>query len=261
MAGDAPAGSSSGHAALDRRAVRRRGPGPAGHRRARHRARSRLLPRPARHPARQDADARGVRRRAARRRHGAVDARAQGHLATAVYPVFDRAGARHAALDGRRRPRARARPDHVPGPALGAAHRLGALRHPLPRRRAGPVLDAPAAARRSTRLAAARLRATCRARGRVPRLPLDAPRPRADTGQPGEPPLVAPLTHGYQLLPRTASTASTSSSSSCATGSPRSTCRCARSSSSSGPSQLEVDVRARPGAATRPTTWCCCAAP
>ena len=187
-----PGGLHRAPRAVGRRRVRGGRPGAAGHRRARHRAGARRLPRPARAPARQDADARGVRRRAARRHDGAEHAGAQGHRRPHGLSRLRVRRRRRPGMAWCGRHRARAAADDVPDPALGAADGLGAVRHPAPRRRAGAVLRPAPPAPRADALAGRGLELRVGHRAGVPRLPrrrraLD-PRHLGQPGQPGEAP-------------------------------------------------------------------------
>ena len=110
----------------------------------RPRGRAAVVPRPARHPARQDRDGRRRRQGDAQRLLDHHDAARQGHLAQDRVPgVHRRRRLRHAGDAGRRRFPDDRRPDDLPRAAVGAADRLGAVRHLFPGRQAGAVLDAP----------------------------------------------------------------------------------------------------------------------
>ena len=96
---------------------------------------------------------------------------------------------RRAGLHGRHRARGRrvrrrgrhragARPDDVPGAAVGAGHRVAAVRRALPRRPAGAVLHPEPAARRAGPARRARVRADRRRGAGVPRLRRARPRRR-----------------------------------------------------------------------------------
>ena len=102
-----------------------------------------LLRRSARRAARQDA---GRRRRAggdAKRRHHDDDAACQGHRAQdRLSGVHRRRRLRHGGDGGRRRFRHGRRPGDLSRAAVGAEHRLAAVRHLFHQRQAGAVLDA-----------------------------------------------------------------------------------------------------------------------
>ncbi len=156
---------------------------------------------------------------------------------TTIYSVFEgRRLDRDRADGGRRRPAARPRPDDLPRAAVGAADGVGAVRHPLPRRPSGAVLDPPPARRPGRRPRRARLRAGRRARGRVPRLQSVATRrsATATSASPARRPRSRRSAAATSCCWRTRSTRSTTSCRRCATGSSASACRCCRSSTSSG---------------------------
>ncbi len=82
-----------------------------------------------------------------------------------------------------------------------------------------------------------------------------------DAAQPGEPPSVSLLSHGYQYLTeqrydQMEPARSISSAATCS----RSACPCARSRSSSARASASSPSR-RKKASSRPTTWCCSARP
>ena len=197
-----------------------------------------LLRRPARRPARQDPGRRRGRRGAANGVGFTTTMLLKDTSHRTVFPVWH-AGRRlrHEGAGGRGRRRDGARPDDLPRAALGAAHRLDAVRHLLPRRPADAVLHARVAARALAALARARLRLRRRPRGRVPRLQAREGRSSrtGDAGQPGEPPDVVAAHPGLPVPDRAAlrrdgpdprDPAHATSS--------ISACRCARSRSSSG---------------------------
>ena len=168
------AASSTRHGLWDDAAVRGRRPAAPGDRRARPRAGPVLVRRPARRAARQDADPGRGARRAARRVHRAVSSLLlKDTSGRSVFPVFSPGGGIGVpGLRGRGRHRARARPDDVPGAAVGRAHRLGAVRPALPGRHAGAVLHPRDLLRAQLdRLAARRVRPDRRGRAGVPRVP------------------------------------------------------------------------------------------
>ncbi len=154
---------------MDRGAVRGGRAGRAADRGEEARSRAPVVPGPARHPARQDHRGRRRRQGDAQRLLDDDHAARQGHLAQDRVPgVHRRRRLRHAG-DGRRRrlPDDR-RPDHVPRAALGAADRLGAVRHLFPERQAGAVLDAASLSASAQPARRRRLRLHRRPRSRIP---------------------------------------------------------------------------------------------
>ena len=127
----------------------------------------------------------------------------QGHLAPhGVSGVHLRRRLRHEG-DGRRRRRADGgRSHHVPRAAVGADHGLAAVRPPFRRRPAGAVRDAPPLSRRCSISSAQRgydFVAGLEVEFHLFKLE-DAQMAPEDAGQPGTPPSVSLLSHGYQYL-------------------------------------------------------------
>ncbi len=210
-----------------------------------------VVPRPARHAARQDAHARRLRPRARVRLLCALLAGAQGHLAA------DRAtpsSGRDAVADVPQLTRRR-RLVLVPDPTTfrvlpwAERHRLGALRPLLP----GRLARCRSATRRAL---SRRLLANLAERGydhcvglevefHVFRARRPAPRIRRYRCSRAQPPSVSPLTHGFSCCPRSSSTGSTTSSRSCAADSRALDLPLRSLELEFGPSQIEATFEPR----------------
>ena len=154
---------------MERRAIRGSGARRAADRGEEPRGRAPLVPGPARHPARQDHRGRRRRQGDAQRLLDDHDAAGQGYRAQDRVPgVHRRRRFRHAGDAGRRRLPDDRRSDHLSRAAVGAADRLGAVRHLFPGRQAGAVLDAASLSSGAQQARRHRLRLRRRSRSRIP---------------------------------------------------------------------------------------------
>ena len=163
-----------------------------------------------------------------------------------VFPVFT-AGRRlqHGGNAGRRRFRHGRRSRDLPRSAVGAEHRLAAVRHLFHQRQAGAVLDAAALSRRAVAARHRRLRFPRRARSRIPSVQDHQPASRAGGRHlaAGARRTSACSRRAISYLTETRFDQIDAGARSDPQGrARRSACRCARSKSSLGPSQCRVHL-------------------